>query len=321
MQTLMRDLVFTVIVVKIVGRPFLAWTRKALRAILGFSSRVFGSQSLSFVSQNADNTLVAWRLGATALANYALSYRVLMLPVQILGQTANRLVFPIFSRLNDEPRKQARYFLTATTSLALGRDAGRWCSSRSPHRWVFRSSSVRNGTRPIVPMQVLAIASILRAVVTVSGGVMLARGRADWALRWAIVTTAFLLAGFVVGLHWGINGVAWSYLLVGFPLAIIQILLVRRLIPFTAGGYLKSVAPGDCRRPGDGCGLVRGGPLRRPSSQCLRRRWQPAGSRRWGVPVGGVGVLAVRRSGATGLRPLDGETRTPNCRHERLVVG
>lgn len=241
-QTLVRDLVFTAIVVKVVGRPFLAWTRNALRAIVGFSSRVFGSQTLSFVSQNADNTLVAWRLGATALANYALSYRVLMLPVQILGQTANRLVFPIFSRLNDDPEKQARYFLTATTSLALAVTVPMvMVALTAPVAVPFVFGSEWGDA--VLPMQVLAIASILRAVVTVSGGVMLARGRADWAFRWAIVTTVFLLGGFAVGLHWGINGVAWSYLLVGLPLAMIQILIVRRLIPFTAFGYIRAVAP------------------------------------------------------------------------------
>jgi PST family polysaccharide transporter len=241
-QTLARDLVFAAIVIAAVGRPFLGWSRRALRAILGFSSRVFGSQALNFLNQNADNTLVAWRLGATALANYALSYRVLLLPVQVLSQTANRIVFPVLSRLNDDPPKQARHYLTASASLSLAVTPLMVLVALGAPRGVPLVFGPE-WEAAIVPMQILALASILRAVLSVGGGVVLARGRADWALRWSIVTTALLIGGFAVGLQWGINGVAWSYLLVGFPLAVTQVLLIRRLIPYTFVGYLAAMAP------------------------------------------------------------------------------
>ncbi len=241
-QRLLTDLVYAIFVIAAVGRVVLSWSRTALRAILGFSARVFGSEVMRFLSQNADNTLIALRLGPTALANYALSYRVLLLPVQILSQTANRLVFPIFSRLNDEPERQADLFLRVSATLAL---------VVTPPMFLVALCAPRGV--PIVfgddwdaavrPMQILAVVSIMSAVVGVAGGVMLAKGRADWSLRWGIVTTTALIGGFVVGLQWGIDGVAWSYLIVGTPLAVIQIGFVQYLIPYSWGGYLKAIRP------------------------------------------------------------------------------
>lgn len=241
-QTLATDLVYAIIVLIACGRPILAWSRTALRAIVGFSTRVFGSEVLRFFSQNADNTLVALRLGPAALANYALSYRVLLLPVQILSQTANRLVFPVFSRLNDQPRRQADQFLKVSASLAL--------AVAPPMLLVALCAPLGvplvfgpEWDPAIRPMQILAIVSMMSAVVGTCGGVMLAKGRADWALRWSVVTTVALIGGFLIGLHWGIDGVAWAYLLVGTPLAVVEIGFIRRLIPYSATDYMRAIAP------------------------------------------------------------------------------
>lgn len=241
-QTLATDFIVVVVVITACGRPILAWSKEAYRSIVGFSTRVFGSEVLRFLSQNADNTLIALRLGPASLANYALSFRVLLLPVQILSQTANRLIFPIFSRLNDRPDRQAAHFLQVTTSLSL--------AVTPPMLLVVMSAS---RAVPIVfgdewelairPMQILSAVSIISAVVGTCGGVMLAKGRADWALRWSLVTTTMLIVGFAVGLNWGIDGVAWAYLLVGAPLAAFEVGFVRKLIPYTAKDYLTSIAP------------------------------------------------------------------------------
>lgn len=241
-QTLATDLLYAIVVVIAVGKPVLAWSRKALHAILGFSARVFGSEVLRFLSQNADNTLIALRLGPDALANYALSYRVLLLPVQILSQTANRLVFPIFSRLNDEPKRQAEQFLRVSATLALAVVPPMLLVALCARRGVpivFGD----DWDAAVLPMQILSVVSILSAVVSTAGGVMLAKGRADWSLRWGLVTTGALIGGFIVGLQWGIDGVAWSYLLVGTPLAAIQIGFVQYLIPYTWGDYWRATRP------------------------------------------------------------------------------
>jgi PST family polysaccharide transporter len=241
-QTLVRDAVFVAIVLWFTGPPVFAWSRAALSSIARFSRNVFGSQILNFVNQNADNTLIAWRLGATQLAYYALSYRVLMLPVQILGQTANRLVLPVFSRLNDDRPRQTRYYLTVITSLSL---------TVTPIMMLVALGASRgvplvfgpDWDPAIVPMQILAVASIARVLSTPNSAVMLARGKAHWVFRLSLITTSLLVLAFAVGLHWGITGVAWAFLLAGLPLALVILLVTARLIPLTVVTYVKAISP------------------------------------------------------------------------------
>lgn len=241
-QTLTRDAVMLVIVLRVTGPPVLAWSRVALSEISSFSRNAFGSQLLGFAGQNADNFLIGWRLGAVSLAHYALSYRMLLLPVLILGQTANRLVFPIFSRLNDDRTRQARYFVKTTSSLAVivvpamglvALGAPRGVPIVFGEDWV---AAIR-------PMQVLAGASVLRVLVTVASAVMFARGKATWVFRVNLVAIPAHIAGFTIGLRWGIDGVAWSYLLIGIPMAGIYLTLLGRLIPITISQYAAATLP------------------------------------------------------------------------------
>lgn len=241
-QTLTRDALMLAIVLRVTGPPVVAWSRAAASQISSFSRNAFGAQLLGFAGQNADNLLIGWRLGAVALAHYALSYRMLLLPVQILGQTANRLVFPIFSRLNDDPVRQARYFVKTTSSLAVivvpamalvALGAPRGVPIVFGEEW---QAAIR-------PLQILAAASVLRVLVTVVSAVMLARGKATWTFRVNLVAIPAHVAGFVVGLRWGIDGVAWSYLLIGIPMAGVWLTLLTRLVPFSVRNYAAAVGP------------------------------------------------------------------------------
>ncbi len=241
-QTLTRDAIYMTIILVIAGRPVLAWSRQALASISRMSRNVFGGQLLNFGNQNADNFLIAWRLGPTALGNYGLSYRVLLLPVQILGQTANRLVFPIFSRLQDDPSRQARYYLETITSLALVVTPLMVLvalAAPSAVPLVFGPA----WEAAIQPMRILAMGSILAALMTVNSPVLLAMDRADWLFRYSLVNTAGLVTGFAVGLRWGIEGVAWAYLVAGIPLGFLLLFLTGKLIPIGPHRYLAALAP------------------------------------------------------------------------------
>jgi PST family polysaccharide transporter len=241
-QTLTRDAVYVSILLATTGRPVVTWSREAFSRIASFSRNVFGSQMLNFVGQNADNFLVAWQLGKVPLANYTLSYRVLMLPIQVLGQTANRLVFPVFSRLIDDKPRQARYFSSVLTGISI--------SVLLPMTIVALAAPA---AVPIVfgpdwggavrAMQILAMSAVLRTISSVSSAVLFANGRADWVFRLNLVSIPAHLVGFAVGLRWGIEGVAWSFIIVALPLTFLWLMLTRRLIPLGAAGQLRALAP------------------------------------------------------------------------------
>lgn len=241
-QTLTFDGLYLALLLRVTGRPAMAWSGTAVRRLWSFSSRVMGADLINYVSDNGDKFLIARFLGATPLALYSLGARVLVLPVQTLGQTANRVIFPTFSRLQHDRERLARFFLDATEALGLA---------------VFPMMVLAVVAAPlavpvvfgeawqpaVVPLQLLAMMGIPRLLASVTGPVVLAAGRADWELRWSIATTIVAFIGFAIGLHWGIVGVAVSFAITGTLLTPFRFLQIRRLIPISAAGYLRSLAP------------------------------------------------------------------------------
>lgn len=241
-QTLSRDLLFLAIVLVVTGPPTIAWSRGAAASIAVFGRNVFGTQLLRFVAENADYVLISWRFGATALANYSLSYRVLLLPVQTLGHTANRLMFPSLSRLNEEPDRQARYFEQATALLCLVvAPAMTLVALAAPGAVPIVFGPAWTGA--VAAMQILAVGAIVRVVLSINPNALLARGLPHWVFRWTLVSVPLQVLGFAVGLRWGIEGVAWSYLAVNLPLGVVSHLMVSRVIPVSHRRYALGLAP------------------------------------------------------------------------------
>jgi PST family polysaccharide transporter len=240
--TLTHDAVWLAILLATTGRPIIGWSRNAFHKIASFSRNVFGAQLLSFVGQNADNFLIGWRLGAVPLANYALSYRTLTLPLQVLGQTANRVIFPVFSRIVDDRQRQARYFSAALTGVSLFVLLPMTVVAlAAPEAVPLVFGADWHGA--IRPMQILAVSAVLRIISSVSSAVILANGRANWVFRMNLISIPTHVAGFIVGLQWGIEGVAWSFLVVALPLTTAWLALTSRLIPLGALGQIRALAP------------------------------------------------------------------------------
>ena len=66
--------------------------------------------------------------------------------------------------------------------------------------------------RPVILLIIiLAPVGFLQSIGTTTGSVYQAKGRTDWMLRWGIGAGTFVMIAFVIGLHWGIVGVASAY--------------------------------------------------------------------------------------------------------------
>jgi PST family polysaccharide transporter len=86
------------------------------------------------------------------------------------------------------------------------------------------------------------------------GAIYRAKGRTDLLLRWGIFSSMLTLAGYAIGILWGLEGVAWGYGIVwaalmypahAIPLRLIHLGmgdLVRALRPFALASALLAVA-------------------------------------------------------------------------------
>lgn len=199
-----------------------------LRSILPFSVRIFGSNALAYCSRNADNILVGRFLGVGSLSLYSMAYRVLVIPVQMVGQTVNRVAFPTFSRLVGQRDRLASGVLKITELLAFAAVLPMaLVSVAAPELVRIVLGAAWAPTAQI--LTVLAIAGARETVFNLTGSLMRASGRGKLIFRYEWLATGLQLAGIVAGLQFGVLGVAIGLTAAGFVLTPILLIIQRSL--------------------------------------------------------------------------------------------
>jgi len=96
---------------------------------------------------------------------------------------------------------------------------------------------------PSIPvMQVLALIGILQPGIGFNGSVMKACGKPSWQFGIMLLNAVCSVTGFLLAVRWGIVAVAASYVIVGYLLAPVSYMAVRRLIQVDFRKYLGQFA-------------------------------------------------------------------------------
>jgi O-antigen/teichoic acid export membrane protein len=215
---------------------------RAFRPLLGFGGRVFATNVVAYASRNTDTVLVGRFLGASALAQYSMAYRVLVLPVQFLGQSLNRVLFPVLSRAQGDRSVLAAEVERATALLAvLTIPPMALIACAAPQLVQLVLGAPWLAAAPL--MTVLAIAGARETVFYLTPVLMRAVGRAALGLRFQLVSTLVQVVGIVAGLPFGMLGVAVGYTVAGFVLVPALLALQHRLGGVSVRRQLAAIWP------------------------------------------------------------------------------
>jgi PST family polysaccharide transporter len=84
---------------------------------------------------------------------------------------------------------------------------------------------------------------MLQSIITTVGLIYSAKGRSDWQFRWGAACSALFVASFVIGLPWGIMGVAISYSAMNAVVTIPCLAIAFRLIELSLSEFLSRLWP------------------------------------------------------------------------------
>jgi PST family polysaccharide transporter len=241
-QVFSSDLLVAVILLVAARGPVPNLRFGELGTLLPFSLRVFATNSIAYFSRNTDNILVGRFLGVTALSYYSMAYRVLVIPIQFIGQTVNRVMFPVFARQAADRDLVAANLLRATGLLALVTlpvMSGLACAS--PQLVLLVLGDKWLPTAPL--LSVLAIAGARETIFYITPSLMKALGLASLNLRFEVISTAIQVVGIVVGLFFGVLGVAVGYMVAGFVLTPLILSIQHRITGVRVSAQLLSIWP------------------------------------------------------------------------------
>lgn len=227
-QALASDAVAGVAFIAISRGPMPNFRLRLAIRLLPFSLRVFAANLIAFLSRNVDNILIGRSLGVVALAPYAIGYRAVVVPVQLIGQTVKRVLFPTFSRLSDDHEAVRHLSLSAMSLLSfLTIPLMAWVAIAARDAIDMLLGPGWAAAAPV--MSILAIAGARETIFYVTPSLMTGLGRADMNLKFEVFSTSLQVAGIVVGLSWGVMGVAVGYTVAGFMQLPVLMGIQRRL--------------------------------------------------------------------------------------------
>lgn len=234
-QLVGSDVVLVILLIAVANCPRPNLRIRRLREILGFSVRVFVGGLLNFGSRNLDTILVGRYLGEAAAGQYSLAYRVLLMPIQMVGQTVSRVLFPIIARDRDSREKVSGLLLRCAGSIAAITFPAMAAIAIAAHDAVILFLGLN--WLPAVPViAILAITGARQSVTALNAPTMLGFGRSDIQLKFVFVAAIAQIFGIVVGVSFGIVGVAIGYTVAGIVMTPVVFLVQKHL----AGTALRS---------------------------------------------------------------------------------
>jgi O-antigen/teichoic acid export membrane protein len=191
-------------------RPTFRFSRASLRALGGFSAPLVGHRLLYYFHRNADNILIGRYVGAAALGAYALAYNIMLFPFSRIAGPVQRVLAPAFARMQDEPERMADAWMRTVRMVGtISIPALCGIVVVAPD---FVQVVLGTKWEPVVPiLQVLAWVGIVQSLQSLNTDILQARGRTTVVLKFTILFTATHTVAFVIGLQWGVVGVAAAY--------------------------------------------------------------------------------------------------------------
>jgi O-antigen/teichoic acid export membrane protein len=220
-------------------RPAWTFSLKSLRALSGFGMNVFGTHMLWYANRNVSQVLIGRFLGAAPLGAYALAYNVMLAPLSRVVAPVRDVLFPAFSRLQDDPKHLGAAWLRVNRLLAALVLPSMVGVMILAEEFVYAVVGAR--WRDAIPViQILAWVGLLQAMQQLNSSVLQARDRTGALLRFAILSSVLQLGAFAVGLQWGIVGVAACYAAVNTFLQPHYTALTARSVGLSLGACIRS---------------------------------------------------------------------------------
>jgi PST family polysaccharide transporter len=238
-QLLVQGAVGTVVLwLAVPWRPGLDVSWDHLRELIGFGSNIVGLNLMSFLNRQSDDFLIGVTLGVEALGYYTVAYRLLLLLTDVMIRTIDSVTLPTFARVQGELVRLRRAYLMATRlSAAVATPVFIGMAALAPE---LIELAFGPKWAPAVPvMQVLAFIGVLHANTFFNSSVLIAIGEPRKALAVGVINTVSNVVAFAIAVQWGIVAVALAYVIRGYLLWPISILMVRHFLHFSVRGYLR----------------------------------------------------------------------------------
>ena len=213
-----------------------------IRDLAHYSGNLFIFNIFNYWVRNLDNVLVGRFIGNYALGLYSRAYQLMLLPVQQITGVSGNVLFPAMSSVQHDLARVRSIYLRSISVMHLVAAplyAGLFAVADTFVLAVLGVEWV--ATVPL--LRILCIVGFFQPVGSSTGWIYTALGRTDIMMKWGMITGVLYIAGFFIGLNWGLIGVTWSYCIAGLLAWYPGWALAGRLVNITFVEMLSPLLP------------------------------------------------------------------------------
>ena len=217
-------------------RPRLLLSLESVKDLGGFGANVLGNRFASILQETSAPLLIGRLLGAASLGLYTLANNVVLTPIARVTLPLGQVLFPALSRHQDDPARIGSMWLKSLSlSSAVTLPALAGLVVVAPD---FVTVTLGEKWADVVPViQILVWVGAARAVQGPTTAVVLAIGKPKLLFHFSIVYLVASIAAIVVGVPWGIIGVATAVMVVNVVLNVVWIGIVGRQVSVRFADY------------------------------------------------------------------------------------
>jgi PST family polysaccharide transporter len=201
------------------------------------------SRLTHYATENLDRVVISRWLGVAPLGVYTRAYELLTVSNQTFAQVLGKVLFPAFSKLQDQPERLWTAYLRSVSMVSLVAFpicTGLAVAAPEAVRFVFGPQ----WDEAVPPLRILCAGGIFWAVTTLSDAVAHGLGAVYRIFSRRVVLSAAIFAGALIGSQYGLSGVAAG---VAASMVLMYFLMARLSIQLTRGNWREFAL---CQVPG-----------------------------------------------------------------------
>jgi PST family polysaccharide transporter len=228
-----------VVLVNARWRPRMRFSGPHWRELARYGRAALGIDVLDFVSNRFDDLLIGLVLGTTALGYYGVAYRTYAIALEVISYSLSAVAFPIFSRIISD-HERARRALLITTKFAVCIIVPVFVGLTALADQALVGLFGPQWRPAVAVLRILCVGAALSAGIALARDVVLAAGSPRLELKRLLLASVLLCIAFVVGVQWGLAGVAYGRVAVVVLMVPIEAYILHRVLQFDVRSYLLS---------------------------------------------------------------------------------
>jgi PST family polysaccharide transporter len=223
-------------------KPSFSFDLMSCKELFAFSAYVLGFDVVNYWARSLDQLLIGRFIGAVELGIYSRAYNLMLMPLMHVSKVVGRVMFPTLSAIQDDKLRVKRVYLKAISVIGLitfPMMTGLFAVSDH-----FVIALLGDKWADVIPLiRIFCLVGLIQSIDTTQGLIYFSQGKTGLYFATGLVWTSLVALAFVIGLHWGVIGVALSYAIANVVLWYPSWVFPRRIIGLSCREFIGSLAP------------------------------------------------------------------------------